>query len=149
MRFAVVLCLLAATHAGAEIFRWTDAQGRTHYSDKPPADARSRQVKTPINSIAGPAVATDRPRTTAASSGARAPVRIFTASWCGYCRKAKAQLAARSVPFQEIDVEGSESGRREFSELGGRGVPVILVGSQRMDGFDAGGLDAMLAAGGY
>ena len=30
--------------------------------------------------------------------------------------------------------------------VGGRGVPVILVGRQRMDGYDAGRLDAMLRA---
>jgi glutaredoxin len=149
VRFLLALCLLAAAHAGAEIYRWTDADGHIHYSDKPPAGASTKQVKVRINSIAGPAVVTPAPGSTKPSSSARAAVKMFTASWCGYCKKAKAHLNARGVPFQEIDVESSDSARRQFSELGGRGVPVILVGGQRMDGFDAGGLDAMLAAGGY
>jgi glutaredoxin len=85
----------------------------------------------------------------AGSPAAKERVRIYTTSWCGYCKKAKAQLAARRVPFDEIDVETSDSGQREFASLGGRGVPVILVGGQRMDGFDAGRLDAMLQTAGY
>jgi hypothetical protein len=32
--------------------------------------------------------------------------------------------------------------------LGGNGVPVILVGQQRMNGFDAGGLKSLLKAAG-
>lgn len=33
--FAVV-ALLAATAASAQVYEWKDAQGKTHYSDKPP-----------------------------------------------------------------------------------------------------------------
>jgi glutaredoxin len=84
-----------------------------------------------------------------AAATARQPVQIFTTAWCGYCRRAKAQLATRGVPYPEIDVEESDSGRREFAALRGRGVPVILVGSQRMDGYDADRLDAMLRGAGY
>jgi glutaredoxin len=69
--------------------------------------------------------------------------------WCGYCKRAKAHLAARGVPYDEVDVEATQRGQNEFTQLGGRGVPIILVGSQRMDGFDANGLDAMLAAAGW
>jgi glutaredoxin len=76
-------------------------------------------------------------------------VRIYTAAWCGYCKKAKAYLAAKKVPFDEVDVETSEPGRSEFAQLGGRGVPVIVVGNRRMDGFDAATLDGLLAQAGY
>ena len=147
----IVLCLLAAATANAEIYRWTDAEGRTHYSDKAPPVRNAKQVKVKVQSISGPAVVTQAPPSTAGtrSTGTREPVKLYTTAWCGYCKKAKAHLAARGVPYREIDVEGTDSAKREFSALGGRGVPVILVGSQRMDGFDAAGLDTMLAAGGY
>ena len=137
MRLLLLVCLLLAPASGADIYRWTDAEGRIHYSDKPPADRKAKQVRVPVQSISGPA------------TPARQPVQIFTTAWCGYCRKAKAQLAARGVPYREIDVEETDSGRREFAALRGRGVPVILVGSQRMDGYDANGLDAMLSGAGY
>lgn len=149
MRLLLLLCLLACAPASAEIYRWTDADGRIHYSDKPPPDRKATQVKIQVPSITGPAVVSPAQPSAAAQAEARQPVKIFTTAWCGYCKKAKAHLAARGVPYREIDVEISDSGQREYRELRGRGVPVILVGSQRMDGFDAKGLDAMLTAAGY
>jgi glutaredoxin len=151
VRLLLLACLLIVPAAGADIYRWTDADGRIHYSDKPPADRKAKQVKIPVQSITGPATvsAAQAQAPAGAAVGARTPVQIFTTAWCGYCRKAKAQLAARGVPYREVDVEGSDSGRREFASLRGRGVPVILVGSQRMDGYDATRLDAMLGQAGY
>lgn len=142
----VTLVATCALPAAAGVYKWTDGQGRIHYSDSPPPDRNAAQVKIKVNSITGPAeVSTLK----ASSPAAKERVRLFTTVWCGYCKKAKAQLAGRGVPFDEIDVETSDSGRREFASIGGRGVPVILVGSQRMDGFDAAGLDAMLQTAGY
>jgi glutaredoxin len=147
LRLLMLLSVAACTlPAAAGVYKWTDAQGRVHYSDSPPPDQKAAQVKIKVNSISGPAVVS---AFKAGSPAAKERVRIYTTSWCGYCKKAKAQLAARRVPFDEIDVETSDSGQREFASLGGRGVPVILVGGQRMDGFDAGRLDAMLQTAGY
>jgi len=146
-RFLLLALLIASTSAGAGVYKWTDAQGHVHYSDDPPADAKAQQIKVKINSIQGPAVVSTMRDTSAAK--AKDKVRIYTAVWCGYCKRAKAHLTAKGVPYDEMDVETSERGRSEFAQLGGRGIPVILVGSQRMDGFDAGRLDAMLAAAGW
>jgi len=147
LRFLIWLFVAAcALPVSAGVYKWTDAQGRVHYSDSPPPDQKAAQVKIKVNSITGPAVVS---AINAAAPAAKERVRLYSTAWCGYCKKAKAQLAARRVPFDEIDVETSDSGRREFASLGGRGVPVILVGGQRMDGFDAAGLDAMLQAAGY
>jgi len=144
----LLLALLALpVAAAADIYRWTDPQGKVHYSDSPPPEAKAKQIKIKVNSIEGPAVVSTVKDAPAATT--KDKVRIFTAAWCGYCKKAKAYLGSRGVPFQEVDVEATEQGRREFAQLGGRGVPVILIGSQRMDGFGARGLDAILTAAGY
>ncbi|MGH6690409.1 MAG: DUF4124 domain-containing protein [Gammaproteobacteria bacterium] len=140
---AVGACTLPAA---AAVYKWTDADGRIHYSDSPPPDRKAAKVEIKVNSISGPAVVST---VKGSPPAAQERVRIYTTTWCGYCKKAKAQLVARSVAFDEIDVEASDSARREFASLGGRGVPVILVGSQRMDGYDAGRLDAMLQSVGY
>jgi len=147
LRFLLLVLLVASLPAGAGVYKWTDAQGRVHYSDNPPPEAKAQQVKVKINSIQGPALVSTIRDTSAAK--AKEKVRIYTTVWCGYCKKAKAHLATRGVPYDEVDVEASERGRSEFTQLGGRGVPVILVGNQRMDGFDASGLDAMLAGAGW
>ena len=146
-RLLLLVVLVTSIPAGAGVYKWTDAQGRVHYSDDPPPEAKAQQIKLKINSIQGPAVVSTMRNTSATK--AKDKVQIYTAVWCGYCKRAKAHLAAKGVPYDETDVESSERGRSEFAQLGGRGVPVILVGSQRMDGFDASGLDAMLAAAGW
>jgi glutaredoxin len=157
LRWLVLLFFsICALPGAAGVYKWTDAEGRIHYSDSAPPDQKAAQVKIKVNSITGPATVSAIPSTTSgattsgpASPGAKERVRVYTTSWCGYCKQVKAHLAARRVPFDEIDVETSDSGRREFASIGGRGVPVVLVGSQRMDGFGAEALDAMLARGGY
>lgn len=50
MRFAVFLIsvLLAGIASAAEIYKWTDAKGRTHYSDRPPpADVTAERRDLP------------------------------------------------------------------------------------------------------
>ena len=143
----MVLLAACALPAAAGVYKWTDTEGRVHYSDSPPPDRKADQVKIKVRSITGPATVSALPAAAKkpASSAGKERVRMYTTAWCGYCKKAKAHLAAKRVPYDEVDVEASETARNEFTQIGGRGVPVILVGSQRMDGFDAVRLDAMLA----
>ena len=65
------------------------------------------------------------------------------------CKQAKAYLAGKGIYFSEYDVETSDIGRQEYKRLGGKGVPIILVGKQRMDGFSSSRLDEMLKNVGY
>jgi len=144
----VVLALLSAllpAVADAQVYRWTDENGRVHYGDKPPAQAKTREVIDRISSYAGPAQVSSAPQQASARK-ASARVVMYTTPTCGYCRQAKAHFNYRRVAFEERDVEHSTEFRREFYRLGGRGVPVILVGEKRMDGYDRRALDAMLTA---
>jgi glutaredoxin len=146
LRFLLLVVLIAPLPLSAGIYKWTDAQGPVHYSDDPPLEAKAQQIKFKINSIQGPAVVSTLRDLPAARD--KDKVRIYTVPWCGYCNKAKSHLAAKRVPYDEVNVGASERGRAEFLQLGGRGVPVILAGNQRMDGFDAARLNAMLAEAG-
>lgn len=82
------------------------------------------------------------------------PVTIYTTAWCPYCHRAKALLAAKSVPFEEIDVTMDRKLRDEMEAKAGRHtVPQIWIGETHVGGSDdlhalerAGKLDAMLAA---
>lgn len=143
---ATFLMLSLATVSVAEVYKWTDAQGKVHYGDSPPPEQKRQQVRIRIRSLGGPATVGT---VETAAPIRRDRVRLFGATWCGYCKLAKAHLARRGIAYEDVDVEASDSGRREYEALGGRGVPIILVGRQRMDGFDAAGLDDMLARAGY
>jgi glutaredoxin len=140
---ALVIALAAAQSATlAGVYKWTDAQGVLHFSDKPPADGSADQVQLrPTNSFPGgmPAEATP---TTAVQT--KRPVKarsvvMFSAEWCGYCRKARQYFQANRVAFRERDVDKDPAARREYERLGGTGLPLILVGDQRLSGFSEDG----------
>jgi glutaredoxin len=70
-------------------------------------------------------------------------VRLLTRLLCtalnGVCKRAKRYFKANNIPFVEYDIEKSRKAAREYKKLGGRGVPLILVGKQRMSGFSEAG----------
>jgi len=66
-------------------------------------------------------------------------VVMYATSWCPVCKQARAYFRENRIAFTEFDVEKSEQGRRDYARLGARGVPVILVGTARINGFSPGG----------
>ena len=76
-------------------------------------------------------------------------VKMYATSWCPYCAKARAYFARRGIAYVEVDIEKSREGRAEYDRLGARGIPVILVGAQRMTGFSEARLSQLLADAGY
>ena len=137
------MLLFGASPTQAEkVYKWTDAHGRVHFSDRPVTNADAQEVK--IRSFSGPAEASEEKN----GFGAR-EVKMFTAAWCGVSKTAKSFLVAKGIYFSEYDVETSDIGRLEYKRLGGKGVPIILVGKQRMDGFSAAKMEEMLKNVGY
>ncbi|MGD9950993.1 MAG: glutaredoxin family protein [Burkholderiales bacterium] len=75
----------------------------------------------------------------AAGAHAEAPqpsVVMYATDWCGYCAKARAYFAKNGIAYVERDVEKSAQAAAEFRRQGGRGVPLIFVGRERLDGFN-------------
>jgi glutaredoxin 3 len=65
------------------------------------------------------------------------PVRIYTASYCSFCRHAKELLRARGIAFEEVDVT-ADAGTREWlvATTGRRTVPQIFIGESSIGGFE-------------
>jgi glutaredoxin 3 len=64
-------------------------------------------------------------------------VKIYTTRVCSYCIAAKRLLAARGVPYQEIDVSSDDARRAWLVETTGRRtVPQIFFGSEAIGGYD-------------
>ena len=84
-----------------------------------------------------------------ASAEDRVAVKMYATSWCPYCAKARAYFARRNIAYVEVDIEKSREGRAEYDRLGARGIPVILVGPQRMNGFSEARLSQLLSEAGY
>ena|SRR5580765_5973084 len=79
----------------------------------------------------------------------RAEVKMYATSWCPYCAKARTYFSRRGIAYVEVDIEKSREGRAEYDRLGARGIPVILVGQQRMNGFSEARLSQLLTDAGY
>ena len=132
--------------ASAQLYKWTDDQGRVQYSDKAP-EKSAKTLDLKINTYSGVPVVSSQGKP--AAGGAKGSVKLYTTTWCGYCTKARAHLKSKGIPYEDLDVEKSAQGKQEYASLKARGVPVILIGSQRMDGFDPARMDTMLKAAGH
>ena len=145
---ALLACLLAAS-AAAQVYKWTDPQGKTHYGDTPPDPATSQRLKLDVRSYEGPAQVVDwaaiiRRKSPASASARTHSITMYSTSWCPHCKRARAYFAERGIAYDEIDVEANEKNNKEFKEAGGGGVPLIVVGDKAMRGFDPGRMDALL-----
>ncbi len=59
------------------------------------------------------------------------------------CKKAKDYFRKNSIPYVSYDVEKSRTGKMDFRLLRGKSVPIIIVGSRRMNGFNAAKFDRL------
>jgi glutaredoxin len=63
-------------------------------------------------------------------------VVIYTASWCGYCRQAKAFMNSNGVSYEEHDVDASQDDARAMRRLNpSGGLPTIAINGRVMVGF--------------
>ena len=140
-----VLAISFAVDAG-NIYKWKDANGRIHIGDQPPPASAVEKISVrAINTFSGATAAV--PDDSVSATGEK--VVIYTTQRCGYCRKAKAFLRRIGIAYMEYDVETSSKGKRDYKAFQGRGVPVIMVGNRRLNGFSESYLTAALKSAGY
>jgi glutaredoxin len=142
----VCVALASAPLAAAQLYQWKDAQGRTVYSDQPPpTSVRNAQQKSFKGNLieVGESYAVKTARE-------KNPVTLY-ASACGApCDQARQLLAERGVPFSNKDPQASPESQAELKKLTGRlSVPVLVVGNDKIDGFETGQWQAMLDRAGY
>ena len=139
----LVLMFLSPVTQG-ELYKWVDESGRTHYGDSPPDKAKLKEITGNVSSFTSVSVEPfvyDSSLVTGRQKSKS--VAMYSTSWCGYCKKAARHFRKNNIPFTEHDIEKSETAAREYKKLRGRGVPVILIGDQRMNGFSAKTFDAI------
>ena len=136
--FMLAFGMALALSAFAQVYKWTDSTGKVHYGDRPPDDAKTEQLKLDVRSYDGPVQVTDwaailrkRSYTAAAPRG----ITMYSTSWCVHCKRARNYFKENGIRYNEVDVEASEANQKEFKELGGGGVPLILIGEKAMRGF--------------
>ncbi len=82
-------------------------------------------------------------RVAKASAGGSAVV-LYSADWCGACRKAKRYLGRKGIDFEERDIDEPRWTEELLRKTGRRAIPVIDVGGRILTGFSTSGYDALL-----
>lgn len=133
-RSIFLLMLLCTSVEAAEIHQWRDANGNLHFGDAPPESTQSQRVEVKPNVYTQVAI----PQTSAPASAAekaKPPITMYSAVWCGVCKTAKRYFQSNGIPFKEYDIETTRKGARDYERLGAGGIPLILYGDVRMQGF--------------
>jgi glutaredoxin len=74
----------------------------------------------------------------------KSPVIMFSTRECPYCKKARDYFKRHQFSYIEYDIEASATNFESFRALNGQGVPLILVGERRMQGFTPRSFEALL-----
>jgi len=131
--------------ANAEVYKWVDKSGRIHFSDQPPLNQKSENIELDeIVTYSSAVIVKNDSSLNEESDGEnrstknsrRKKVIMYSATWCGVCTTAKNYFNKNKIPFKEFDIDKSRKGKSDFKKLKARGVPVILVGKKRLNGFN-------------
>lgn len=137
------LCAVLLAHAG--IYKWTDADGKVHYSDTvAEGQAAEPVVVREINTFTDVSIS-DAP----GWAGFYEPepgtqqkrVLMYSTTRCGACKQARRYFEQQGIRFTEKKIDESKEAYAEFEKLGANGVPVIFVGRKRLNGFSRAAFD--------
>jgi len=145
---SIIFSTLCLGTSHAEIYKWVDEAGNTHYSDTPVSSKSERLNIDVAPASKTPPAATrsysnsDSVKVSKTKSTANKKVVMYSTSWCGYCKKARTYFRKKGISFVDYDVEKLPSRMREFKKLGGTGYPLIIIGNkQKMHGFSPEGFE--------
>jgi glutaredoxin 3 len=66
-----------------------------------------------------------------------AKIEIYTKAYCPFCRRAKALLDTKGVPYQEYEVSTDQALQQQMRERSGRTtVPQVFIDDQHIGGSD-------------
>jgi glutaredoxin len=134
-----VVAITATPVSMAQAYRDIDKNGKVAYTDKKPERIASvEKIRVREKTVSS--------QETYSGGEASRDVAIYTAEWCKYCKTAKAYMDERGIAYVEYDIEKDRYAKREYRKLGGNGLPLILVGDQRMSGFSQKGFDKLYSS---
>ena len=142
-----VILLAAALPAAAQLYRWTDESGKTHFTDTPPPP-KAKNVRK--KSSAAPSGDASAPLPFALQQAmSTAPVTLYTTPGCDACGEARKLLNGRGIPFKEISVDSAAQLAELKNAVGSNSVPAMIVGADVLKGFEEGRYHSALDSAGY
>jgi glutaredoxin len=149
MRTVIFAVLLgAAFAASAQLYRWTDENGRVHVTDTPPPPSAKNVRKRAIDAAPDAGSDANLPYTLRVAVE-NYPITLYTAPDCRPCADARKLLNARGAPFKEVSVVGQAHTDELMKLVGSLSVPALTVGASVQKGFEESAYHAMLDNAGY
>lgn len=137
MKYLVFILFLNASFAEAEIYKWIDEKGKVHFGDSPRTRDNAEKIVIDVISYKYVKVEPIEFYQSDKTVNKSPNVKMYSTSWCGYCKKARKYFNEKNINFVEYDIEKDKAAKKRFKELGGQGVPLILVGKNKMSGFSS------------
>jgi len=143
--FVILILILTLGISSAEIYKWVDENGVTHYSDSPtqsipePTETENDEIQSPEPAPAEnpplPDVSLDETQEDVVTVNTPT-VEIYETSWCGYCKKAKNFFRSRGIDFVVYDIEkDQQAARRMMTMTNMRAVPYVVINGQGIQGY--------------
>jgi glutaredoxin len=145
---AATIAAAFCANAQTNVYRWVDKDGKVQFSDSPPpADAKDATQRRLGGG--GPEDAQLPYATQVAAK--RNPVTLFTGTDCGdLCSQGRNLLSQRGIPFTERDAQNNATDREDLRKLFGTfEIPVLVVGENKMKGYEESQWQASLDSAGY
>ncbi len=139
----------------SKFYQWVDERGSVHFAaslDEIPSEWRSRAGQVELESAAftrtastAPKPERRRPVVEVAAARRAHDVTVYTAPWCGWCRKTLAFLDERGVDYVNKDIESDPRHADELREkTGGNAIPLVEIDGNPIRGFDPQQMAALL-----
>ncbi len=137
----LAVLLLSISTAAQTLYKSIGPDGNATYSDRAPTEGKIEKTIS-VRSLPNTAI----PEKTLAElqalrKGMKSPsnlgtgVTLFSASWCGYCKQAKAFMASRGIKYSEHDID-TPDGKATFAQAGGAaGIPLLIANGTKLQGF--------------
>lgn len=131
MLLSIFLAIISTTACATELYRWKDAAGIVHYSDKPVTDAQkldTRKFSAQSSTDKYLPYATRRAQQ-------NFPVTLYVSPDCGeVCQEARQLLKKRSIPYAEKTFGTKEELEKLKSITGKNIVPTLKIGKTTLYG---------------
>jgi len=147
----------AAPSTGKRTFyQWTDERGSVRFArslDDVPAEWRARAGQVEVDTAAyqpkrGASPGARRPYSQPIAAERRAgfhDVTVYTAPWCGWCRKTLAFLDDRDVDYVNKNIEADDDYADELEEKsGGHSIPFVEIDGKQIRGYNPREMAALL-----
>ncbi len=144
----ILTLVLVNSVMAADFYRWVDKDGVVNYSDETPTGlvTKLEERKMWANVIDG------QPSYALKMAATKSPVTLYAGNCGPVCDSAVALLNNRGIPYAQKDPQTNKADAEALSKLlGGEGLrlPVLLIGTRQIKGFEAGNWNSALDKAGY